>query len=102
MYDRKNMALIGATQAALLMLLICTRDTHSQQDHCPVVTVLMRTLPAVGYNLSFTTSAEHGFAQWRLNPSALVGFHPRLAEGSPIQYKPERIVVSKCANALTS
>mmetsp|Transcript_14903 Transcript_14903/g.44998 ORF Transcript_14903/g.44998 Transcript_14903/m.44998 type:complete len:235 (-) Transcript_14903:18-722(-) len=38
---------------------------------------------------------ELAFAHWRHQPGALVGFHPRLAEGSPLQYTPERNAVSK-------
>ena len=29
---------------------------------------------------------EHGFSVWRRNPTRLVGFYPRLAEGSPLLY----------------
>ena len=39
--------------------------------------------------------AEHAFFQWRRHPHALVGFHPRLAEGSPLQYTPEHNVVTR-------
>lgn len=39
--------------------------------------------------------AEHAFFQWRRHPHALVGFHPRLAEGSPLLYTPEHNVVTR-------
>lgn len=36
---------------------------------------------------------ERGFATWRMDPTKMVGYYPRLIEGTPLEFRGERCAV---------
>ena len=47
----------------------------------------MGALSSIAVCLVSVQDVERGFAAWRASPGSLVGYHSRLLEGHPLQYR---------------